>query len=101
MVSLVKNHRAREVHVYAVSVLSNDKGVQFGDQILLPGTYDYQLSPERRLLFLPNSVPQRSFVVCRASGSEAARALFDWCKQRFTCRQFDCEDITERYLPDS
>lgn len=98
-VALAVARMVREVRVYEVPLLPNDKGVRFGDEITLLGTYDHDCTPEGRLVFLPNPANERRFLVCHKPDTPAVVLIKHWCKRRLTCRQFDCEDITHQYAP--
>lgn len=96
---LVAEQMVKGMRIYEVPLLSNDKGVRLGDELTLLGTYDYDCTEDGRLVFLPNPSSERRFLVCHDSRIPAVALLKQWCKRRYTCRRFDCEDITSQYTP--
>ena len=94
---LVQTHRIRELRIYEVPLLANDKGVSVNDDLLLLSAYDYKPLGNGNFAFLPNRVEDRVFLVCEGN-SESELHLKHWCKQRTICRRFDSPEVTQRYV---
>jgi hypothetical protein len=93
---LMTDQQVRQIRVHEAPHLSNDKGVRVDNSLMLLGTYDYDLTSDGLLLFSPNRVEDRVFIVCGMSDDPYDQYLMRWGKARIACRRMDAKEIARR-----